>query len=96
MKRTEPALIKDILENAFTQAGESDNFLRQRAAYLWIEVVGSGVNRYTTGRFVSGDKLHVYISSASLKNELSFHRDSIAKRLNELVGKDVISEVIIH
>ena len=46
MKRTEPALLKDILEKAFTQAGESDNFLRQRAAYLWIEVVGSGEQIY--------------------------------------------------
>ncbi len=96
MKRTEPTLLKEILENAFRQSGEGDTFLRQRAAYLWIEVVGPGVNRYTTRRFIDGDKLHVYLTSASLKNELSYHREAIAKRLNELVGKDVISEIILH
>ncbi|MGM9844267.1 MAG: DUF721 domain-containing protein [Muribaculaceae bacterium] len=96
MKRVEPTLLKDILEQAFHQCDDNDNFDRQRAAYLWIDVVGPGVNRYTTRRYVDGETLHVYISSASLKNELSFHRETIVRRLNELVGKDVLKEIILH
>lgn len=96
MKRVEPMRLGDILDQAFEQCDDSDNFYRQRAAYMWVEVVGPGVNRYTSRRYVEGDKLHVYITSASLKNELTYHRQAIAKRLNELVGKDVIKEIILH
>ncbi|MGM9846829.1 MAG: DUF721 domain-containing protein [Muribaculaceae bacterium] len=96
MKRVEPELIGKILEKAFQECDDNDNFLRQRAAFYWIEVVGPGVNRYTLKRYVQGDTLHVYLTSASLKNELSFQRSAIVKRLNELVGKDVIKDIILH
>ena len=92
MKRVEPELIGKILEKAFQECDNSDNFLRQRASFYWIEVVGPGVNRYTLKRYVH----HVYLTSASLKNELSFQRSAIIKRLNELVGKDVIKDIILH
>ncbi|MDE7155934.1 MAG: DUF721 domain-containing protein [Muribaculaceae bacterium] len=40
--------------------------------------------------------LHVFITSAPLKNELSFHRETIRQKLNSLVGKDVINDIQLH
>lgn len=79
---------------------EGDNALyvkRHRASYLWIEIVGEGVNRYTTRRYVSPDgALHVYLSSAVIKHELSFTRTKIIERINEIMGEQVLTDLIIH
>lgn len=96
MKRTYPESFKEIFDRIVRQTDENDNFLCQQACYLWGEVVGQGVNRLTTRRYIENGTLHIYISSAPLKNELSFHRDSIAKRLNEIIGKEVVKEISLH
>jgi hypothetical protein len=96
MKRVEPKLVKDIIDQALYSGDNSRKALEQRASYLWPEVVGSGVNRYTLRRYVADGVLHVYLTSAPLKNELSYCRDSIIKSINEIIGSDVISAIEIH
>ena len=97
MKKTYPRLFRNIFDSVVKQSNDSDNFLRQQASFLWPEIVGPGVNRYTARRYVDdAGTLHVYITSASLKNELSFHRNVIAEKLNRLVGKDVITDIQLH
>ena len=96
MKRTEPKLLNDIINEALRNDGLETQFREQRAAYLWQEVVGPGINRYTTRRYVDRGVMHVYISSASLKNELSYHRSRLVQLLNEAVGADVITSFVLH
>ena len=47
MKRTEPRQLGDILREAIESAGLTDELARQRACFVWADVVGAGVNRYT-------------------------------------------------
>ncbi|MBD5200048.1 MAG: DUF721 domain-containing protein [Bacteroidales bacterium] len=97
MKKTYPKLFREIFDNVVKQTSDTDNFMRQQASYLWTEIVGPGVNRYTSRRYVDDlGVLHVYITSAPLKNELSFHRATIKEKLNSAVGKDVISDIQLH
>ncbi|MBD5379420.1 MAG: DUF721 domain-containing protein [Bacteroides sp.] len=97
MKKTYPKLFREIFDNVVKQTSDTDNFMRQQASYLWTEIVGPGVNRYTSRRYVDDlGVLHVYITSAPLKNELSFHRTTIKEKLNSAVGKDVISDIQLH
>ncbi len=96
MKKTEAHLVGDILEDMMQRAGKGDDMARYRVSFLWPEVVGPGINRFTARRYVDGDVLHVYITSASLKSELSFLRAKLVARLNEAVGKEVIRDIVIH
>lgn len=96
MKRTEPKLFSEIFNDAMARVGAADAMAQHRACYMWPEIVGPGVNRYTFRRYVENGVLHVYISSASLKNELSFMRQSLLERLNDAVGSNAISEIVFH
>lgn len=96
MKRTEPKSVVEIIDEYIAQAGLSDAVAEQRACYLWPEIVGPGVNRYTYKRYVHQGKLHVYITSATLKNELSFHRTRLIEQLNRAVGSNAITDIIFH
>ena len=52
MKRTEPLLFSEIFNRVVEQSGHADTYAEQRACFVWPEVVGQGVNRYTTHRYV--------------------------------------------
>lgn len=74
----------------------TETVAEQRACYLWSEVVGPVINRYTFKRYVERGVMHVYLTSAALKNELSFNRSSLVKRINQAVGSEAITSIIFH
>ncbi len=96
MKRSEAQSIKEIIDIALNESGMGSTFDEQKLCYLWPEVVGQSINRYTTRRYVDKGILHVYLSSAALKNELQFHRSRLVEELNKAAGRNVISNIIIH
>lgn len=96
MKRTEPKSFAEIFDEGMRLAGAADTLAQQRACYLWPEIVGPGVNKYTLRRYVDGGVLHVYITSAPLKQELQFLRSGILEQLNKAVGCQALTSIEIH
>lgn len=98
MKRTDPQQIGDIIREVFVRAGQKDNADRYRALVSWGNIVGSGINRMTTRRYVTDlGVMHVYISSAAVKQDLMFQRERLVRELNVYAGADgTITELVIH
>ena len=96
MKKHFAMSVGEIIERAIARAGNSDEYFRQQVCFQWQEVVGSVANRYTERRYVEGTTLHVYITSAPLKNELRFRTGELVAALNRLAGKDVITDIMFH
>lgn len=96
MKRTEAQSIKEIIDKAISSQNLSGVFNEQKAGYVWQEIVGPTINRYTTHRYVENGILHVYISSAPLKNELQFLKSKLIAEVNKAVGANVITNIAIH
>lgn len=96
MKRTEAQSIKEIIDKAISNQNLSGAFNEQKAGYVWQEIVGPTINRYTTRRYVENGTLHVYISSAPLKNELQFLKTKLIAEVNKAVGTNVITNIVIH
>lgn len=96
MKRTEPLLINQIIRQMIEDTGLRPAFQRHSVESVWPQVVGKDIALYTGRIFVRDTTLHVYITSAPLKEELGYARDLLVKRLNEAVGAEVIDSIIIH
>ena len=96
MKRTDPLPVGKIVEQMLEQNGVAVLYNEQRLCYMWSEIVGPGIIRLTSRRFVDNGVLHVYLTSAVLKNELSFQRTRLVKALNDTVGTEVIHDVKFH
>lgn len=79
-----------------SRAGLTDTLNEQRASAAWIDVVGPSINRYTSRRYIDKGVLHVYMTSAPLKNELMFNRSKLIEALNRAVGTDVVKEIHFH
>lgn len=94
MKRTEAKnvgqIINDLLEKEHLDVALDEH----RASALWPQIVGDGINRYTIRRYVRDGVMTVYLSSASLANELMLNRAGIIRRINEALGRDIIHEII--
>lgn len=96
MKRSEPKTFGQIFSENMAKAGMTETYDSQRASYMWTEIVGPTVNRLTTRRYIDRGVLHVYISSASLKSELSFLVEQLRARINAAIGSDVVKSIVIH
>ena len=96
MKRSEPLSIKELIDKVLDDDNVRDKARAQQACYLWPEIVGAGINKYTTRRYVTDGIMHVYLSSAPLKNEMQFHRQRLVDLINQAVGHDVLKDIQIH
>lgn len=96
MKRTDPQSVRQIIDAVFDRAAISGRYLEERASRMWPDIVGPAINRQTMRRYVRDGVLHVYLSSAPLKQELGFQRSAICRAINEALGQEVLKDIAIH
>lgn len=96
MKRTDPESIGKIIENFMQEEQLDTQMYEYRASALWPQVVGPGVNRYTISRDVRQGVMYVKLSSSVLRQELMMGRSLLVKRINEMVGRDVIRDIVFQ
>lgn len=62
----------------------------------WKSLMGNGVNSYTQEVVLKGSTLYVKLTSAVLREELSYGKDKIIKMLNEELRKDVVTNLVLR
>jgi hypothetical protein len=62
----------------------------------WAQMMGNGVNNYTTSVQLENDTLYVQLSSSVLREELSYGKEKIIAMLNESIGKEIIKKLILR
>jgi hypothetical protein len=62
---------------------------------VWLEIMGVTISKYTDKIYIFNQKLFIETSVGPLKNELGFQKIQIIERVNEKMGVNTISEVII-
>lgn len=62
----------------------------------WKNVMGMGVNNYTIEIQLKGSTLYVALSSAVLRDELSYGKEKIIKMINEEVRKDLVTHLVLR
>ena len=60
----------------------------------WNGVVGPFIAQYTKDLFIKDGILHVKLSSDSLRTELSYSKSLLLKNLNNLVGYDLLKDIV--
>ena len=66
-----------------------------KAVNSWSKVVGTFVAKHTIDLSIRNKVLYVRVDSDALRNELGYSKSQLIKSLNELVGKDVVSEIVL-
>ncbi|MCM4168990.1 hypothetical protein KCTC52924_00246 [Arenibacter antarcticus] len=69
---------------------------RVNAREAWKQMMGNGVNNYTTAIELRNDTLFVSLSSSVLREELSHGKSKIIKMLNEEMGRNLITKIVLR
>jgi predicted nucleic acid-binding Zn ribbon protein len=85
-------VLKQFIEKNNLQPG-MDKIDVQEA---WKSLMGNGVNTYTKEVVLKGSTLYVALTSAVLREELSYGKQKIVKMINEELGKEVIKDIILR
>ena len=65
-------------------------------ADAWKNLMGNGVNSYTQEVILKGTSLYVKLTSAVLREELSYGKQKIIAMLNEELRKEVVKDIILR
>lgn len=96
MKRQNDQLLKDVIAELLQAYNLKEKTNEVRLLQQWETLFGKTISKYTDKVFVSNKKLYVHISSAPLRQELSYAKEKMVQRINEAIGSDFIREVVIR
>lgn len=69
---------------------------RVNARDAWANLMGNGVNNYTTSVELRNETLYVSLSSSVLREELSLGKTKIIKMINEELGKELVKKLVLR
>jgi hypothetical protein len=88
--------VSDILSQII-QTNKLESGLNQVSVIdAWKNLMGNGVNNYTRNVALRGNTLYVELTSAVLREELSYGKDKIIKMINEELGKEVVKVIVLR
>lgn len=85
--------LKDILLRNLREQGLETPLMQKRLVEAWPEVAGPVVARYTLNTYIYNQTLFVRLSNPALRSDLSMMRGELVKKLNDVVGEQVITDI---
>ena len=85
--------LKDILLRNLREQGLETPLKQKRLVESWPEVAGPVVARYTLNTYIYNQTLFVRLSNPALRSDLSMMRGELIKKLNAVVGEQVITDI---
>lgn len=92
----EETSISDVLK-VFIQGNKLDAGIDKiNVKEAWINLLGPGIANYTLDVVLRNGTLYVALSSAVLREELSYGKDKIIRMINEELRKDIIKDIVLR
>jgi hypothetical protein len=88
--------IKDVLKDLVGEMRWKEPLNEAKVREVWKGKMGTTINTYTKDITLRKGKLYIYITSASLKQELSYDKEKILSMMNAELGGSYVTDVIIR
>lgn len=87
--------IQDLMKDVITENKLTKGMQQLSVKDAWAKLMGKGVVSYTNRVELNGKTLVVNLKSSVLREELSYGKDKIVKMMNEELGEQIISKIIL-
>ncbi|GGG99710.1 hypothetical protein GCM10011416_17640 [Polaribacter pacificus] len=87
--------VKDLMGSFIKENNLSKGMQKIQVEEAWAKLMGPGVVSYTTKIQLQQKTLIVGLSSSVLREELSYGKEKIIKMLNEEMGAEVVSKLML-
>lgn len=85
--------VKDLVLQILREQGLETPLNQKRLVDAWPQVAGPVVARYTLNTYIYNQTLYVRLSNPALRSDLSMMRTELTKKLNDVVGEQVITDI---
>ena len=86
----------ELIKEFYEQHRGLDYIDEVKAVNSWPKVVGPFIASHTIDLSVKNHVLFVRVDSDALRNELSYSKSLLLKNLNEIVGKELLNEIVLN
>ena len=93
MKKTNEILLKDAIASFLKDNNLESKLNETRIINSWEEVTGKLISRHTLEMYIKDGILFVKVDSAALREELTYQKSKLIKKLNSAAGTEVINEI---
>ncbi len=88
--------LNHALQGVLADAGLGHLIHEEKLRRNWEALLGPRASAIATLEGLKGWVLRVRVESATWRNELSFQREEIRKKANDLLGADLIKDVLLQ
>ena len=86
----------ELIKEFYEQHRGSDYLDEVKLINSWPKVVGPFIASHTIDLCIKNKVLFVRVDSDALRNELNYSKSLLIRNLNELVGKEVVREIVLN
>jgi len=87
--------IQDLMKDVIKENKLTKGMHQISVKDAWAKLMGKGVVSYTNKVELNGKTLIVNLKSSVLREELSYGKEKIIKMMNEELGEELISKLIL-
>ncbi|MDD2290038.1 MAG: DUF721 domain-containing protein [Bacteroidales bacterium] len=96
MKRQQTRVLSEILEQTLNETGLAGGLEVLRIHHAWNELVGEATARECGERSFREGVYTVRVKSSVLRCQLDMQKVFLAGKINALLNKDVVREIVVH
>ena len=86
----------ELIKEFYEQHRGSDYLDEVKLINSWPKVVGPFIASHTIDLCIKNQVLFVRVDSDALRSELGYSKSLLIRNLNELVGKEVVREIVLN
>lgn len=84
----------DVIKEIIAEFNLGKKLNEARIIGSWEKIAGTMIARHTVQLRIVNQVLFVEVDSAALRNELTYSREKIRKKLNKIAGEELLKEVV--
>jgi predicted nucleic acid-binding Zn ribbon protein len=92
----EPERAGNILDRLVARMGITARLQREKAVVSWEEAVGAKIARRAEAVSITGGRRVVVVENSTWLQELALMKEGIIEKINSLVGKPVVEDIIFR
>ena len=93
MRRQNTEPLKEVLERWLKAVGADKKLKEIRLVNQWEEVIGRNIARSTKDIYIKNGILYLEIISPVVKHEILMLKQGIIKKMNEMAGEIIITDL---
>ena len=87
--------IEDLMQLFIKENKLTKGMQKIKIEETWHKMMGQGVTVHTTSVKLQNKTLVIQLNSSVLREELSYGKDKIIKMMNEEIGEEIISKLML-